>query len=397
MTTKTVKNALLISTGAAAALAVGAVSANADTVTVKQGDSVWALAKEYDTSVSAIAKANKLSNPALILSGSSLNIPSSSSAATTTSETASSASTTAATSISAENADGTVTIASGDTLYGIAERYGVSVSTLIANNDGSTFIVAGQKLSLKATTTTSAATTTSSAAATTASPAVATTTSSAAVSSAASSVASSQAPVASSATSSVATSAPASTASSVASSQAPVASSATSSVATSAPASTASSVASSSYTSQASSSATSYSTRRTYPTTSTSSSSSTTSNSGVSSNYATTSSSTNTYTYGQCTWYVKNMLSWVPNGLGNAYQWASAAAAEGYTVNNTPTVGSVVVFQAGQAYAGSLGHVAVVTAVYGDGSIRISEGNYAGLATNTRTVTSASSYQYIHA
>nr|WP_238597867.1 LysM domain-containing protein [Oenococcus oeni] len=174
MTTKTVKNALLISTGAAAALAVGAVSANADTVTVKQGDSVWALAKEYDTSVSAIAKANKLSNPALILSGSSLNIPSSSSAATTTSETASSASTTAATSISAENADGTVTIASGDTLYGIAERYGVSVSTLIANNDGSTFIVAGQKLSLKATTTTSAATTTSSAAATTASPAVAT-------------------------------------------------------------------------------------------------------------------------------------------------------------------------------------------------------------------------------
>ncbi|MHA5106136.1 LysM peptidoglycan-binding domain-containing protein [Oenococcus oeni] len=359
MTTKTVKNALLISTGAAAALAVGAVSANADTVTVKQGDSVWALAKEYDTSVSAIAKANKLSNPALILSGSSLNIPSSSSAATT-----------AATSISAENADGTVTIASGDTLYGIAERYGVSVSTLIANNDGSTFIVAGQKLSLKATTTTSAATTTSSAAATTASPAVATTTSSAAVSSAASSVASSQAPVASSATSSVATSAPASTASSVASS---------------------------SYTSQASSSATSYSTRRTYPTTSTSSSSSTTSNSGVSSNYATTSSSTNTYTYGQCTWYVKNMLSWVPNGLGNAYQWASAAAAEGYTVNNTPTVGSVVVFQAGQAYAGSLGHVAVVTAVYGDGSIRISEGNYAGLATNTRTVTSTSSYQYIHA
>ncbi|OIK86008.1 peptidoglycan-binding protein [Oenococcus oeni] len=370
MTTKTVKNALLISTGAAAALAVGAVSANADTVTVKQGDSVWALAKEYDTSVSAIAKANKLSNPALILSGSSLNIPSSSSAATTTSETASSASTTAATSISAENADGTVTIASGDTLYGIAERYGVSVSTLIANNDGSTFIIAGQKLSLKATTTTSAATTTSSAAATTASSAVATTTSSAAVSSAASSVASSQAPVASSATSSVATSAPASTASSVASS---------------------------SYTSQASSSATSYSTRRTYTTTSTSSSSSTTSNSGVSSNYATTSSSTNTYTYGQCTWYVKNMLSWVPNGLGNAYQWASAAAAEGYTVNNTPTVGSVVVFQAGQAYAGSLGHVAVVTAVYGDGSIRISEGNYAGLATNTRTVTSASSYQYIHA
>ncbi len=358
MTTKTVKNALLISTGAAAALAVGAVSANADTVAVKQGDSVWALAKEYDTSVSAIAKANKLSNPALILSGSSLNIPSSSSAATTTtSETASSASTTAATSISAENSDGTVTIASGDTLYGIAERYGVSVSTLIANNDGSTFIVAGQKLSLKATTTTSSAAT-----ATTSSAATATT-SSAAVSSVASSAASST---------SVASS---SVASSAASSQAP----ATSSSAT-----------------QASSSTSSYSTVRTYATTSSTSAASKTTTSGVSSSYATTSSSTNTYTYGQCTWYVKNMLSWVPNGLGNAYQWASAAAAEGYTVNNTPAVGSVVVFQAGQAYAGSLGHVAVVTAVYSDGSIRISEGNYAGLATNTRTVTSASSYQYIH-
>ncbi|AZZ60347.1 LysM peptidoglycan-binding domain-containing protein [Oenococcus sp. UCMA 16435] len=373
MTTKTVKNALLISTGAAAALAVGAVSANADTVAVKQGDSVWALAKEYDTSVSAIAKANKLSNPALILSGSSLNIPSSSSAATTTtSETASSASTTAATSISAENSDGTVTIASGDTLYGIAERYGVSVSTLIANNDGSTFIVAGQKLSLKATTTTSsAATATTSSAATT-------TTSSDAVSSVASSATSSTSVASSSVASSAASStsvASSSVASSAASSQAP----ATSSSAT-----------------QASSSTSSYSTVRTYATTSSTSAASKTTTSGVSSSYATTSSSTNTYTYGQCTWYVKNMLSWVPNGLGNAYQWASAAAAEGYTVNNTPAVGSVVVFQAGQAYAGSLGHVAVVTAVYSDGSIRISEGNYAGLATNTRTVTSASSYQYIH-
>ncbi|MDN6900736.1 CHAP domain-containing protein [Oenococcus sicerae] len=334
MTTKTVKNVLLVSAGAAATLAVGAASANADTVNVKQGDSVWALAKQYNTTTDAIIKANKLTDPALILSGASLNIPGSAAASDSASTAAAS---TAATSISAKNADGTVTIASGDTLYGIADRYDVAVSTLIANNNGSTFIVTGQKLSLTAAATTTTNTTSS---------AAQTTTTSAAASSSAAPVASSaasQAPVASSAA--------AQTSTSTASSQTPVRKAVTAS----------------------------YATRKVATTTTT-----------------TASTSGNSYYYGQCTWYVKNMLGWVPNGLGNASQWASAAAADGFTVNNTPTVGSVVVFQAGQAWAGGYGHVAVVTGVNGDGSIRITEGNFAGRSSNTRTVTSAASYQYIH-
>lgn len=59
-------------------------TANADTrVTVKQGDSVWALANNHQTSVSAIEKANNLQNSAMIYVGQSLVIPSN--AASTTS------------------------------------------------------------------------------------------------------------------------------------------------------------------------------------------------------------------------------------------------------------------------------------------------------------------------
>ncbi|MFT8696474.1 MAG: CHAP domain-containing protein, partial [Oenococcus sicerae] len=104
----------------------------------------------------------------------------------------------------------------------------------------------------------------------------------------------------------------------------------------------------------------------------------------------------NTYAYATCTWYVKNSLPWVPNTLGDAANWAVNAAAQGYLVNSSPSVGSVVVFAPGQATAGAAGHVAVVTAVNGDGSITISEGNFAGLASNIRLVANASSYRYIH-
>ncbi|MFT8469861.1 LysM peptidoglycan-binding domain-containing protein [Oenococcus sp.] len=323
MTTKTVKNVLLVSTGAAAALAVGAVSANADTVTVKQGDSVWKLAQEYKTTTADIIKANGLENPNLILTGKTLNIPDSATPAAPAAA-ASAATSTAATSVSPKNADGTVTVAAGDTLYGIATRYNVSVSTLIANNNGSTFITSGQKLSLTAAPVSAAP-----AAKAPAAPAA------------------SQAPV---------SQAPAS--------QAPAAPASAAAPAAKAPAAPAAPVAV---------------------------------KKAVTPSYSTAASTTNTYYYGQCTWYVKNMLSWVPNMLGNANQWASSAAAQGFRVDHSPAIGSVVVFQGGQAGASAAyGHVAVVTAVYGD-SIRIKEGNAGGNAISTRTVASASSYQYIHA
>lgn len=74
----------------------------------------------------------------------------------------------------------------------------------------------------------------------------------------------------------------------------------------------------------------------------------------------------NTYSYGYCTAYVKNQLSWVPNGWGDARNWASNARNAGFTVSNTPIIGSI---------ATKSNHVAVVTAINGD-QITISEANY---------------------
>ena len=102
----------------------------------------------------------------------------------------------------------------------------------------------------------------------------------------------------------------------------------------------------------------------------------------------------NSYPAGQCTWFVKNALSWVGNNLGNASGWGASAAAAGRTVDGQPSTGSVVVFAAGSQGAGALGHVAVVDSVNGD-SITISEGNFAGMAYHTRTI-SASGLTFIH-
>lgn len=77
-------------------------------------------------------------------------------------------------------------------------------------------------------------------------------------------------------------------------------------------------------------------------------------------------SSGNTYSYGYCTWYVKNQLSWVPNGWHDARNWTYYAKQQGYTVSTTPIVGSV---------ATKSNHVAVVTNVNGD-QMTISEMNY---------------------
>jgi len=81
----------------------------------------------------------------------------------------------------------------------------------------------------------------------------------------------------------------------------------------------------------------------------------------------------NTYSYGYCTWYAYNRRAElgrpIPSNLGHARTWASRAAGMGYTVNNTPAVGAIM------QNGGGLGHVAVVEAIYPDGSIMVSEMN----------------------
>lgn len=108
----------------------------------------------------------------------------------------------------------------------------------------------------------------------------------------------------------------------------------------------------------------------------------------------------NRYSYGYCTWYVYNRRAelGMPIGSfwGNASSWAYMARSAGYRVDNTPAVYSIMQ----DSYsAGGYGHVAVVEAVYPDGSILVSEMNYAGwnvASSRTLSAGQAAGYTYIH-
>lgn len=108
----------------------------------------------------------------------------------------------------------------------------------------------------------------------------------------------------------------------------------------------------------------------------------------------------NRYDYGYCTWYAYNRRAQLGRPVGsfwgNASTWASYARGSGYMVNHSPAVGAVMQ----DSYsAGGYGHVAVVESVNGDGSIYISEMNYAGWNVKSyRTLSAgeAARYNFIH-
>ncbi len=107
---------------------------------------------------------------------------------------------------------------------------------------------------------------------------------------------------------------------------------------------------------------------------------------------------------GECTWWAINEFHGftgvypnlvAPGNNGNAMYWAGNAAYNGWTVTATPRVNSIVVFPANTAGAGSVGHVAWVTAV-GGGNITISEMNWYGWdRVDTRTIVPVSSFRYV--
>lgn len=100
----------------------------------------------------------------------------------------------------------------------------------------------------------------------------------------------------------------------------------------------------------------------------------------------------NTYYEGYCTWYVKNRRgSTLPNTLGNANTWYSRAAAQGMAVGTVPKAGAV-----GTTERGEFGHVVYVESVNADGSITISEMNYAGLYSQRTRTANASEFRYIY-
>lgn len=108
----------------------------------------------------------------------------------------------------------------------------------------------------------------------------------------------------------------------------------------------------------------------------------------------------NGYAYGYCTWYAYNRRAQLGRPIGgnwgNAVTWASYARADGFNVNKTPAPGAV--FQIGGGWGG-LGHVGVVERVNDDGSIYVSEMNYAGwnvVSNRTIPASQVGTYNYIH-
>ncbi|WP_303263098.1 autolysin/adhesin Aaa [Staphylococcus aureus] len=107
----------------------------------------------------------------------------------------------------------------------------------------------------------------------------------------------------------------------------------------------------------------------------------------------------NLYTWAQCTYHVFNRRAEIGKGIStywwNANNWDNAAAADGYTIDNRPTVGSIA-----QTDVGYYGHVMFVERVNNDGSILVSEMNYSAapgiLTYRTVPAYQVNNYRYIH-
>lgn len=102
-------------------------SSTSQTYTVQSGDTLSGIAQRFGTTVGAIASLNGISNPDLIYAGQVLQIPRGSSSSSQT-----------------------YTVQSGDTLSGIAQRFGTTVSAIASLNGISNpnLIYAGQVLQI---------------------------------------------------------------------------------------------------------------------------------------------------------------------------------------------------------------------------------------------------------
>lgn len=141
---------LATNTGATLALAAIAVGSSAgmahadEEYTVRRGDTVSHIAKQFGTTVAAVRSANGLNSSAFIREGQTLTIPTAGST-----QTAAPAAST-----------GSHTVAQGETVSGIAARYGTTVNAIVSANglNAQAFIRAGQTLTIPGTS--AAATTT---------------------------------------------------------------------------------------------------------------------------------------------------------------------------------------------------------------------------------------------
>lgn len=129
---------LTIPSGSASAAPVSAPAAAAATHTVVSGETVSVIAARNGTSVAAIVAANGLDSRAFIRVGQRLALPGAGATAS------------AAAAPVAARAGASHTVASGETVSGIATRYGTSTAAIVAANglDSRAFIRVGQTLTI---------------------------------------------------------------------------------------------------------------------------------------------------------------------------------------------------------------------------------------------------------
>ncbi|MDY1543306.1 LysM peptidoglycan-binding domain-containing protein [Lactiplantibacillus pentosus] len=158
-----IKNLVLSSTAALALFAISTTVANADTYTVKAGDTVSEIALAHNTSVSAIEKANKLANVNLIFVGDKLEVNGST---TTTTSAATSAAPQSATSQATSSAASTATSASATSAssQSVASQASSSAATSAASSSATSSTASSAATSSVATSAASSASSTSSAA-----------------------------------------------------------------------------------------------------------------------------------------------------------------------------------------------------------------------------------------
>jgi surface antigen len=108
----------------------------------------------------------------------------------------------------------------------------------------------------------------------------------------------------------------------------------------------------------------------------------------------------NGYAYGYCTYYAYNRRAEIGRPIsgnwGNAVSWSAMARAQGFRVDHTPEAGAVI--QNGGGWGG-YGHVGIVERVNADGSLLVSDMNYAGwnvISNRTVPASSVGSYNFIH-